>query len=47
MRKEIFENAEMEVIEFKLEDVILTSGEDDYEGDNPYTNNNITPPSLL
>lgn len=32
----------MMIIEFKLNDVILTSDEDEYEGENPYENGMIT-----
>ena len=35
MRKEKYERTELELIRFESEDVIMTSGEDEYEGENP------------
>ena len=35
MRKEKYERTELELIRFESEDVIMTSSEDEYEGENP------------
>ena len=36
MVKETYERAKLEIIRFLIEDALLTSGPDEYEGWNPY-----------
>lgn len=35
MNKEKYDRIELEVVEFRTEDVLLTSGPDEYEGEMP------------
>lgn len=41
MNKEKYERSELEIIEFQSEDVIATSGLDDYEGWNPHNSGGL------
>lgn len=39
MKKEKYENSELEIIRFRSDDVITTSVKDEYEGWNPHEQN--------